>query len=301
MDARRLQRLGLVVHPQREIAAAVRGVEDWSAAHGVEVVQVLVAGQERRVAPLGDPATCDLIVAVGGDGTTLAALHTGATFDKPVLGVACGSLGALTAVGSDRIGEALDRVSIGDWVPRRLPALIVESDGEEPQVGVNDLVVVRQAAAQVIAEVRVDGELFIRFAGDGLVIGTQLGSSAYTLAAGGPVLAPSGSGLVFTPLAPHGGCCPPLVAGPDSRLEIDVDAGPGGARIELDGQIRDRIDAHVSRTLTVGLRPDHATLVALDGEEAMLTGLRRRRVLIDSPRVLARDDREAATSGAPPL
>jgi NAD+ kinase len=265
------------------------------------VVQVPAAGQERRVAPLGDPATCDLIAALGGDGTTLAALRTGAAVDKPVLGVACGSLGALTAVSSDRIGEALDRVTSGDWVSRRLPALTVESDGEEPQVGVNDLVIVRQGAAQVIAEVRVDGELFIRFAGDGLVIGTQLGSSAYTLAAGGPVLAPSSSGLVFTPLAPHGGCCPPLVTGPDSRLEIHVDPGPSGARIERDGQIRDRMDAHASRTLTVGLRPDHATLVALGGEEAMLAGLRRRRVLIDSPRVLARDDREAATSAAFPL
>jgi NAD+ kinase len=264
-------------------------------------VQVPAAAQERRVAPPGDPATCDLIVALGGDGTTLAALRTGAAVGKPVLGVACGSLGALTAVGSDRIAEALDRVSAGEWLPRRLPALIVESDGEEPQIGVNDLVIVRQGAAQVIAAVHVDGELFIRFAGDGLVIGTQLGSSAYTLAAGGPVLAPSAGGLVFTPLAPHGGCCPPLVAGPESRLQIDLDAGPGGARVELDGQIRDRIDALAQRTFTIGLRPDHATLVALGGEERMLAGLRRRRVLIDTPRVMARDDREAATSGAPPL
>jgi NAD+ kinase len=244
---------------------------------------------------------CDLFVSLGGDGTTLAALRNAAAVGKPVLGVACGSLGALTAVGAADVATALDRVVSGDWNPRRLPALAVESDGAAPQVAINDLVIVRQGAGQIAAGVRVDGELFIRFAGDGLVVGTQLGSSAYTLAAGGPVLAPSGSGLVFTPLAPHGGCCPPLVTGPDSRLEIHVDPGPGGARIELDGQIRDRMDAHAARTLTVGLRPDHATLVALGGEEAMLAGLRRRRVLIDSPRVLARDDRQTAASDAVPL
>jgi NAD+ kinase len=294
MDARRMQRLGLVIHPRREIASALDALDAWSVAHGVEVVQAPAAGQERRVAPPGDPATCDLIVALGGDGTTLAALRTAATVGKPVLGVACGSLGALTAVTGDDLADALDRVAAGDWLPRRLPALSVESDGEEPQVGVNDLVVVRQGAGQVSASVRVDGELFIRFAGDGLVVGTQLGSSAYTLAAGGPVLAPGGSGLVFTPLAPHGGCCPPLVAGPDSRLEIDLDPGHGGARIELDGQIRDRVDPLSPRTLTVALRPDHATLVVLGGEEPMLAGLRRRRILMDSPRVLARDDRQAA-------
>ena len=73
------------------------------------------------------------------------------------------------------------------------------------RTAVNDLVVVRQGAGQVIVAVRVDGELFIRFAGDGFVIGTPLGSSAYTLAAGGPMLAPGALGMVFTPLAPHGG------------------------------------------------------------------------------------------------
>jgi NAD+ kinase len=258
---------------------------------------VPAAGQARRIAPPGDPATADLIVALGGDGTTLAALRTGATFDKPVLGVACGSLGALTAVTADELPEALDRVAAGDWQARRLPALRVEPDGEEPNVGVNDLVVVRQGAGQVLASVRVDGELFIRFAGDGLVIATPLGSSAYTLAAGGPMLAPGGAGLVFTPLAPHGGCCPPLVTGPDSRLEIKLDPGVGGARIEIDGQIRDHAEPLVPRTLTVSLHPDHVTLVALGREEHPITELRRRRVLMDSPRVLARDDREPARAG----
>jgi NAD+ kinase len=143
----------------------------------------------------------------------------------------------------------------------------------------------------------VDGELYIRFAGDGLVIATPLGSSAYTLAAGGPMLAPGGSGMVFTPLASHGGCCPPLVAGPDSRIEFELDSGVGGARIELDGQVRDRVEPLSRQTLAVTMRPDHATLVVLGREEHPLAGLRRRRVLIDSPRMLARADRESAGSG----
>jgi NAD+ kinase len=298
MDARRLQRLGLVIHPRRDVAGAFDALAAWSEAQGVEVVQVSAPGQDRHLAPPGDPATCDLLVSLGGDGTTLAALRAAAAVGKPVLGVACGSLGALTAVGAADVAAALDRVVAGDWHARRLSALLVESDGAEPQVAVNDLVIVRQGAGQIAAAVRVDGELFIRFAGDGLVVGTQVGSSAYTLAAGGPVLAPGGEGMVFTPLAPHGGCCPPLVTGPGSRLELHVEPGHGGARIELDGQINDHVEPLVPRTLSVVLRADHATLVMLDGAEAMLAGLRRRRVLIDSPRMLARDDREAATSGA---
>jgi NAD+ kinase len=257
------------------------------------VVQVPAPGQDREVAEPGDPAECDAIVALGGDGTTLAALRTAAPAGKPVMGVACGSLGALTAVTAGDLVDALDRLAARDWTARRLPALVVAPDG---LTGVNDLVVVRDGAGQVSAEVSVDGELFIRFAGDGLVVATQLGSSAYTLAAGGPVLARGRGGMVFTPLSVHGGCCPPLVAGEESRLTIDLDPGHGGARIELDGRIQERIEPHAPRTLEVSLRPDHAILVELGGEEPMLTGLRRRRVIMDSPRVLARDDRDAAAA-----
>ncbi len=293
-----LTRLGLVVHPRRELRRALDTVEAWSGERRVDVVQVPAHGQDRRVADPGDPAECDVIVALGGDGTTLAALRTGAAAGKPVMGVACGSLGALTAVTAGDLADALDRLAAGDWKPRALPALAVDFDGSDTLTAVNDLVVVRQGAGQVSAAVRVDGELFIRFAGDGLVTATPLGSSAYTLAAGGPVLAPGGSGFVLTPLSPHGGCCPPLVAGAESRLEIVLEPGHGGARIELDGQIQARVDPHAPRTLAVGLRRDHATLVVLGGEEPMLAGLRRRRVIIDSPRMLARGDREAVRDPA---
>jgi NAD+ kinase len=103
--------------------------------------------------------------------------------------------------------------------------------------------------------------------------------------------------MVFTPLAPHGGSCPPLVAGPGSRLEVELDPGHGGARVELDGQVRGQVEPLAPRTFTVTLRTDHATLVALGGQEPLLAGLRRRRVLMDSPRVLARDDRAGVKPG----
>src|SRR5919107_6408248 len=136
-----MERLGLVIHPRRDIAGALRPLEQWSDAHGAEIVQVPAAGQTRRIAPAADPTTTDLIVALGGDGTTLAALRTGATFGKPVLGIACGSLGALTAVAAGDLSAALDRVVSGEWTERKLPALCVEADGEQPNLGVNDLVV----------------------------------------------------------------------------------------------------------------------------------------------------------------
>ena len=293
MGQARLTRLGLVVHPRRELTNALDTLHRWSDRHGVEVVQVRAAGQDRRVAEPGEAAACDTLVALGGDGTTLAALRTGAAADRPVLGVACGSLGALTAVTAGDLDDALDRLAAGDWTPRRLPALALSRDGTETLTAVNDVVIVREGAGQVSAEVKLDGELFIRFAGDGLVVATPLGSSAYTLAAGGPVLAPGAGGFVLTPLAPHGGCCPPLVAGDAGRIRVDLHPGHGGARVELDGQISARVEPHAPCALEIELRGEYATLVALGGEESMLAGLRRRRVIIDSPRMLARTEREA--------
>ncbi len=293
MESRRIGRIGLVVHPRREIGEALGALTAWCAEHGAELVQVHAPGQERSVAEPGDPATCDLIVALGGDGTTLAAVRTGAEVGRPVLGAACGSLGALTTVPAEELPMALDRVAAGDWIARKLPTLVVHHE-ETKRTAVNDLVVVRQGAGQVSVSVRVDDQLFSRFAGDGFVIGTPLGSSAYTLAAGGPMLAPGTLGMVFTPLAPHGGFIPPLVTAPDGRLDVEIDPAHGGARLELDGQIGDLLEPLTPTAVSVTLAPGHGTLVSLGDDEPMLAGLRRRRIIIDSPRILARDDREAA-------
>jgi NAD+ kinase len=285
-------RVGLVVHPRRELGRALATVREWAERQGAEVVQVRSPGQEQEVAPGGEVGACDLVIALGGDGTALAALRAAAQASRPVLGVACGSLGALTAVTADRIDDALDRVARGDWSERRLPALIAETDDGELHA-LNDLVLVRAGAGQVMLEVEVDGERFIRLAGDGIVAATPLGSTAYTLASGGPMLAPGASGMVLTPLSPHGGSCPPLVAGPESRVTILLDSGNGGARVELDGQIHSELEPRVPLTFELRLAPAFATLVSLGEEEPVIAGLRRRRILMDSPRVLARDERQA--------
>ena len=188
MSADPFDRIGLVVHPRRELSNALATIREWAERQGSEVVQLRSPGQEQEVAPRGEVGACDLVLALGGDGTTLAALRAAAPLGRPVVGIACGSLGALTAVTADRIEHALDRISRGDYEQRRLPALVAEQNGGEALTALNDLVLVRGGAGQVMFEVQVDGERFIRLAGDGLLAATPLGSSAYTLAAGGPML-----------------------------------------------------------------------------------------------------------------
>jgi len=299
MNATRFARIALVVHPRRALGGALATLREWSEQQGAELVQLRSPGQEQQVAPAGEVDGADLVVALGGDGTTLAALRAAAAVHLPVLGIACGSLGALTAVTADQIDDALHRVAAGDWTEKRLPTIVIERDGEADLRAINDLVLVRAAAGQALVEIDVDGERFIRLAGDGLVAATPLGSTAYTLAAGGPMLAPGASGMVVTPLAPHGGVCPPLVTGPDASVRITLDPGHGGARIELDGQVHSTLEPRRSVTFTLRLEKAWATLVSLGEHEPVIAGLRRRGILVDSPRVLARDERGAGAPGRP--
>src|SRR4051794_29765531 len=127
----RFDRIGLVVHPRRGLDAALATVREWAEGHGADVFQITTPGQEREVAPTGEAETADLGIALGGAAPGLAAWGAAAPHARRVLGVACGSLGALTATTADKLDDALGRVSRGDWRPRHLPALAAERDGEE--------------------------------------------------------------------------------------------------------------------------------------------------------------------------
>jgi NAD+ kinase len=282
-----VQRVGLVIHPRRDLDTPLATLSAWAAADGVDVAQVRMPGVDRVVAPPCEAADCDVIVALGGDGTTLAALHAAARAGKPVLGIACGSLGALTATSADHVDEALQAFAAGAWERRRLPAVVVNVEGGPTFAAINDVVLIRKGASQITVAIDVDGDRFVAFAGDGVVIATPLGSSAYTFAAGGPVVAPGTDAIVLTPLAPHGGTAPPLVVARRSEVALSIEPGYYGARIEVDGHVEEL----TAFELTLSWRRDYATLVAFEGAEPFFAGLRRRGLLADSPRVRAREAR----------
>jgi NAD+ kinase len=268
------ERVALVVHPTRAIAEALLTVERWAERHGLEVVR-------------SAPAAGDLVVALGGDGTVLKALRTSAAPGAPVLGVACGSLGVLTAVAVERLEPALERVWAGDWIARMLPALGVEVAAGTGDWAVNDFVVVRRGAGQVLVELTVGDELYARLAGDGLIVATPLGSTAYSMAAGGPLLAPETMAFVCTPLAAHGGSAPPVVVPAGTSVGLDVHPTFGGFGVEIDGQGR----AGTELSFRLALHRDKVTLISLGESGEWIAGLRRRHLILDSPRVLARDTR----------
>jgi NAD+ kinase len=278
-------RLGLVVHPTRDIDEVLSDLRRWAEANQAQLVQIRAAYEQQQVAEQGRAEECDLIVAIGGDGTTLAAIRAGVAARRPVLPVACGSLGILTSLAAPETVEALERFGRDDWVPRRLPALDITREPESPLVAFNDVAIVRDGVGQVRVTAEVDGQLFARIAGDGCIVSTPLGSSAYALAAGGPLLDPDLDALLITPLTIHGGSCPPFVAAAGSVIRLDATTGYGGARLELDGQVADKVRAPV----TIRLRPGVATLVGFSDQQPVLATLRQRGIITDSPRILAEE------------
>jgi len=201
--------------------------------------------------------------------------------------VACGSLGALTAISADRLGHALDRVRVGDWTARRLPALAIHPSDAPDEWALNDFVVARRGAGQVLADLYIDDELYVRLAGDGLVVATPLGSSAYSMAAGGPVLVSGTPAVVCTPLAMHGGHAPPLVVPTSSTVRVEVHPSYAGFEIQIDGHTTPLTAA----SYRLSLHEQKVTLVSFGKLKLGIAGLRERRLITDSARVLARDDR----------
>lgn len=287
-SSNRPERIGVLVHPTRNVEEPVRLIREWTEQHGIDVVQVATAYVQRPVAKKGDMADVDLIVSVGGDGTTLAALRAGAVSGRPVLGVACGSLGALANVTVDDLIRSLDRYSQGQWRPRLFPALSVARDNGEPLFALNDVSLVRATGGQVRLSASVDGSLFARIAGDGAIVSTPIGTSGYAISAGGPLLLTHVDAFVFTPLPKHGGFAPPLVIPSGSELTLEVLGSFAGARIEIDGQV----SGEGVGALAVTCKPAAATQVSFDDQESLLAGLRRRGIVLDSPRLMAEAARD---------
>jgi NAD+ kinase len=282
-----MERIGVLVHPTRPVQDAVEILKRWTESRGLELVQI-PTGEQPRIAPAGEVTACDLVTALGGDGTMLKALHAAARTGTPVLSVACGSLGVLTTVPENELRAALDRFAAGDWLARRLPALDIGAGEAHLAWAINDLVVARRGGTQLVVEVCVGGDLYVRMAGDGIVVATAVGSSAYSMAAGGSLLAAGTHAFVCTPLAMHGGCAPPLVVPDDQEVTIAVHPGHDGFDLEVDGSL---IETEARRFL-VSIEHAYATLVVLDGLPSGLSWLRQRGLISDSPRVVARENQE---------
>jgi NAD+ kinase len=197
-----------------------------------------------RDAPLHD-RNADLVVVFGGDGSLLAAARRMGPHQMPTLGINLGRLGFLTAFGDDRAIDGMRMALEGELVeePRlMLLSHIERADGSctPPIPCLNDAVLTRRSAAGMIRIVaaRADREL-ATYSGDGVIVATPVGSTAYSLAAGGPILSPRLDALVLTPLASHSISLRPLVVPVGDGVYLSVlDTGSAETcTLVVDGQV----------------------------------------------------------------
>ena len=211
-------------------------LREWADSHGVEVVQLPAGNHDREVAPFGEVDACDLVVAIGGDGTVLSALRAAAPRTRRCWASPAAASARWPPSAPIACPSALEAYESGSWRRRQVPALEVSVGGEQVAWALNDFVAVRRAGQQLTVDVTVDGELYARMAGDGVIVATALGSSAYSMAARGPLLVLDSEAFVVTPLTIHGGSIPPLVIPARCTVVLDVFPGWGGFDLEIDGQ-----------------------------------------------------------------
>ena len=168
---------------------------------------------------------CDLVVAIGGDGTMLHAVRTVAAEGVPLVGVNRGRLGFLTDISPDAMAARLDEILAGRYVtdPRHLiEAAIHGTDGPlgEPGLALNEIVLQKHGTGHMLdLTTHVNGTYLNSHGGDGLIIATPTGSTAYALSCGGPIIQPDVDAMVLVPICPHTLSDRPLVVPGSSQVE----------------------------------------------------------------------------------
>ena len=182
----------------------------------------------------------DLIIVIGGDGTFLSGAKIAVKYDIPVVGVMTGRLGFLCNVAIAEFAEVIGRIAKGEMPveTRTLLKGVVHSENAEDisHLAVNDVVVYRTGSHRIREFVATDNnKLIARYRGDGIIISSSTGSTAYTLAAGGPLLHPQLDALVLSPICAHSLFTKPLVLPPDNRISIRGAKGSYPLMVSFDG------------------------------------------------------------------
>jgi NAD+ kinase len=262
-------RLGLVLHPRRDPAPVVDRLTSWARSHGK---QVIVDARDAARLPGGvEPVSeaqlvdqAEALISLGGDGTMLGALRLVAGRPVPILGVNLGSRGFLVEVQPHELAAALDRLDRGDYTIEEHSAAVL-TDGRDESIAFNDIALASvPGEGAVHASLTMNGRASGRYRCDALVVATPIGSTAYSYAAGGPVVSPMLDAVVISPVAPISGISRPVVISAAEPIALALLEDSGQPALQLDGTITRRMQP--GEALKVRLRPRAGLVVRLDPE-----------------------------------
>lgn len=225
-------RVGLYANPERDRGFRYRKqLSDLFKAKGVEVVT-----------NPGDFDRADLLVSLGGDGTFLSLAHFETAYDKPCVGVNLGSVGFLTEIEPDHLAQAVEQICRGQYeLDERLmlSMQVLDDQGQvlKTQEALNDVVIMRLAGGRIVTvDFSINASPVERIPGDGLIISTPTGSTAYSLAAGGPIVHPAMDVILITPICPHTLHNRSYLAPGDATIELRLSDDCSSAMVSADGK-----------------------------------------------------------------
>ncbi|HWK27411.1 MAG TPA: NAD(+)/NADH kinase [Solirubrobacter sp.] len=233
--------IGVVVHPRRDSRELIECVVRWAGRHGRPVrglheAQALLPPAVHLCSEEELAVGAGLLIGLGGDGTILRALKLATAQDVAVLGVNLGRLAFLAEVNLDELPEALDRIDRDEHQIEERAAMTVTGVGPG-LCAFNDSALSRiPGHGPAALAVEVEDEVFARYTADALVIATPTGSTAYSFAAGGPIVSPRHAGLLVTPVAPHAAFDRAVFLHPSETLRVHVLDRSAPLLLEADGQ-----------------------------------------------------------------
>lgn len=266
----KIKKIGIVANIEKEnIAGHVRSLKKWLEEQHVQVfLEMAISGKIDSADGLSwnDLARkSELVVALGGDGTMLRAAHYLAGHRVPLLGINLGSFGYLTEVNLNEIHSTLELIINGNFVTEKRMMLDVSiKRGKTVTIAgsvLNDVVINRGDLSRMNElEMEVNGSYLTTYKGDGLIVSTPTGSTAYSLSAGGPIVFPGNDLIIVNPICPHTLTNRPIIFSENSSLRITLWSKDKGAMLTLDGQESYKIK---SGDVVTVKKSKHSTMLVL--------------------------------------
>lgn len=219
----------------KDIAESLR---DYIVKKGSQVVVEDVEADDLRCAPLSsvEPSSVDFMISFGGDGTILRLFHRHPELNAPLLGINLGSLGFMADIPVGDITASFDDLFTGAFTVQERLVMEGETSEGKKVLAVNDMVIHRaQNPCLVDLAIHVDGQYLNTFSADGIIVSTPGGSTAYSLAAGGPIVTPELEAVVITPICPHTVSNRPIVLMPHRDIQIQYISRHAPVEITYDG------------------------------------------------------------------
>ncbi|GAX90922.1 NAD(+)/NADH kinase [Effusibacillus lacus] len=210
------------------------------------------------------PDQVDLVFVLGGDGTLLGVARQLAVYDLPILGINLGHLGFLSEAEPEDLPSAVDRVLRGDYhLEKRMmidASIIRNGQTIHRNIALNDIGIAKGSFGRMVTlSVYVDDMYVDKYSGDGLIISTPTGSTAYSLSCGGPIVSPHINVMVVTPICPHTLTSRPFIVQKDQVIRVEVSATHNDIGITIDGQVGYK--GEVNDTIIVRKSPHYTTLI----------------------------------------